>query len=122
MYLNRNKSGYGWYSQIRTKEGESENIGYLNFSFKKGCEPLPNELTEYGSYQGDMFFRDTTGAERKVFPVVKEYNGQKHIELKLLEKEGEYNEPLRIMTASATTPKWDLRPNQITEDDLPFDE
>ena len=127
MYLNRNKNGYGWYSQVRTKEGESEIIGYLNFGFKKGCEPLPTECTEYGSYSGELIFRDSTGAERKVFPVVKEWNGVKHIELKLLEKGNEYHDP-QPTYRPVTEPKWDLGgtqttyTNEITEDDLPFDE
>ena len=122
MFLNRNKNGYGWYSQVKTKEGESENVAYLNFSFKKGCEPDRFDLTEYGSYEGDLIFRDRTGKERKVFPLAKEYNGMKHIEFKLLEAEGEYQDPqLKLKT----DPKWNMSSgttytNKIEEDDLPF--
>ena len=132
MFLNRNKNnGYSWYATIKSKDiGGNETMAYLNFSFKKGFEPMPNELTgEYGSYEGELIFRDTTGAERKVFPIAKEYNGIKSVELKLLAKEGEYQDPhptWQPKTESASTirtePKWDLRPKEISEDDLPFDE
>ena len=121
MFLNRNKNGYGWYSQVKSKAGESETVGYINFAFKKGCEPMPNELTEYGSYQGELIFRDTTGAERKVFPIAKEYAGNVHIELRLLEKENEYIDP-EPSYRPRTEPKWEIRPNRMDEDDLPFDE
>ena len=119
MFLNRNKNGYSWYATIKSKDkGGNETMAYLNFSFKKGFEPMPNELTsEYGSYEGELIFRDTTGAERKVFPIAKEYNGIKSVELKLLAKEGEYQDP-----QPKTEAKWDLRPKEISEDDLPFDE
>ena len=123
MYLNRNKNGYSWYATIKSKDkGGNETMAYLNFSFKKGFEPMPNELTgEYGSYEGELIFRDTTGAERKVFPIAKEYNGIKSVELKLLGKEGEYQDPHPTWQPK-TEAKWDLRPKGISEDDLPFDE
>lgn len=133
MYLNRNKNGYGWFSQIKSKEGESLNVAYINFSFKKGTEPLDNELNEYGSYEGELIFRDSTGAERKVFPIAKEWNGKKSVEFKLLEKTNEYQDP-HPTYAPKTEPKWDqgnkdqeesywkLTAGNITSDDLPFDE
>ena len=124
MFLNRNKNGYGWYSQVKTKEGESENVAYLNFSFKKGCEPDRFDLTEYGSYEGELIFRDRTGKERKVFPLAKEYNGMKHVEFKLLEAEGEYKDaqPTYRPTTNST---WEIKRNEVetdlvTDDDLPF--
>lgn len=124
MFLNRNKNnGYSWYATIKSKDkGGNETMAYLNFSFKKGFGPMPNELTgEYGSYEGELIFRDTTGAERKVFPIAKEYNGIKSVELKLLGKEGEYQDPHPTWQPK-TEAKWDLRPKEISEDDLPFDE
>ena len=124
MFLNRNKNGYGWYAQVKTKEGESENVAYLSFSFKKGCEPDRFDLTEYGSYEGELIFRDRTGKERKVFPLAKEYNGTKHVEFKLLEAEGEYKDP-QPSWQPKTEAKWDMSTettytDKVTEDDLPF--
>ena len=123
MYLNRNKNGYGWYAQIRSKEGESENIAYINFAFKKGCEPLLTELTEYGSYSGELIFRDSTGAERKVFPLAKEWNGRKNVEFRLLEKTNEYHDPEPTWQPK-TEAKWEIKrneiPTQIEDEDIPF--
>ena len=120
MFLNRNKNGYGWYSQVKTKEGESENVGYINFSFKKGCEPDRFDLTEYGSYEGELIFRDTTGKERKVYPIAKEYNGIKYVELKLMDPEHIYEDPEPTWIPK-TEVKWDMRreeiPTDITVDD-----
>lgn len=88
MYLQRKTKGYGWYAKVKTKEqGGAEFTDYINFSFKRDCEPT--ELNEYNSYEGELFFRDSTGKERKVFPIVKYYNDSTHIEFKLLEAEGE---------------------------------
>lgn len=114
MYLSRNKKGYGWYSQIKSKEGESENVGYLNFTFKKGCDPMPEELNEYGSLQGELIFKDSTGAERKVFPIAKEWNGQKSIEFKLLERTNVYEDPDPTWFPK-TEPKWDQSQNEVTD-------
>lgn len=121
MYLNRNKNGYGWYSQVKTKEGESEVVAYINFSFKKGCDPLPEQLNEYGSYEGELIFRDSTGAERRVFPIAKEWNDRRSVEFKLLERTNEYKDP-QPSWQPKTEAKWDLRPKEISQDDLPFDE
>ena len=122
MYLNRNKSGYGWYSQIKSKEGESEVMAYLNFSFKKGTEPAPQELTEYGSYQGELIFRDTTGKERRVFPIAKEYNGMKRVDFMLMSPENEYQDP-EPSWRPKTEPKWEVNgdtPVKIEQEELPF--
>ena len=124
MFLNRNKNGYGWYAQIKSKEGESENIAYINFRFKRECEPTQQELTEHGSYPGELIFRDSTGAERKVFPIAKEWNGIKSVEFMLLKKENEYHDPQPTYRPQ-TEAKWDLSKettytDQISEDDLPF--
>ena len=127
IYLNRNKSGYGWYAQVKSKVlGASEIVAYIRFSFKKGTEPQPQELGEYGSYQGELIFRDTTGKERKVFPMVKEYNGIKYVEFKLMDPENEYVDP-QPSWIPKTEPKWNMKreeiPTDITVDedeDLPF--
>lgn len=140
MFLNKNKNGYGWYSTVKTKDGESEVVAYINFSFKKGTEPAPQQLSEYGSYEGELIFRDSTGAERKVFPIAKEWNEKKSVEFKLLETTNEYNDQNPAFIPK-TDPKWDLskeytprldgKPDEeywkltaseITADDLPFDE
>ena len=115
MYLNRNKSGYGWYSQIKSKEGESEVMAYMRFSFKKRTEPLREELSEYGSYQGELIFRDTTGKERKVYPIAKEYNGIKYVELKLMDPEHIYEDPEPTWIPK-TEVKWDMRREEIPTD------
>ena len=115
MYLNRNKSGYGWYSQIKSKEGQSEVIAYIRFSFKKGTEPLREELSGYGSYQGELIFRDTTGKERKVYPIAKEYNGIKYVELKLMDPEHIYEDPEPTWIPT-TEVKWDMRREEIPTD------
>lgn len=86
MYINRQKNGYGWYSKIISKDlnTQAERLGYINFSFKKGCEP--NNL-ENGSLEGDLYFIDKQGNKRKVFPIAKERNGLVYIEFKILEIE-----------------------------------
>ena len=140
MFLNKNKNGYGWHSTVKTKDGESEVVAYINFSFKKGTEPTPQQLSEYGSYEGELIFRDSTGAERKVFPIAKEWNDRRSVEFKLLETTNEYRDP-KPTWQPKTDPKWDLskeytprldgKPDEeywkltasnISQDDLPFDE
>lgn len=69
--------------------GGNELEGYLTFFFKKGYEPQPQELNDRHSYEGELYFRDSTGKERKVFPRVNEYNGNKTIQFMLLEATGE---------------------------------
>ena len=123
MYLNRNTSGYGWYSQIKSKDdGGNEILAYINFSFKKGTEPTPQELTEYGSYQGELIFRDTTGKERRVFPIAKEYNGLKRVDYMLMDPEHEYKDP-EPSWHPKTEPKWEVNgetPVAISQEELPF--
>lgn len=81
MFLNRNKKGFGWHATISTKDIGLKDSLYMNFSFKKGCEPA-----ETDSIKGDLYFISEEGA-RKVYPVAKEYNGRVSIEYKLLELE-----------------------------------
>ena len=90
MYINKQKSGYGWYSKIVSKDlnTQAERLGYINFSFKKSCEPTN---LENGSLEGDLYFVDKQGNKRKVFPIAKERNGLIYIEYKLLEIENNSN-------------------------------
>lgn len=109
MYLNRNRTGYGWYSHVKTKDmGGNEMSHYLNFSFKKDHEPLADELNDKGSYEGELYFIDKRGIKRKVFPIVKEYNGLKYFEFKLMPEETE---------ASTSKASSDVK---VESDELPF--
>lgn len=66
MYINKGKNG--WYIKVTSKDpGGNEVTGFMNVSFKRDTEPRDNEVSEYGSYQGDLFFRDKYGRERPVF-------------------------------------------------------
>lgn len=87
MYLNKNKKGFGWYSTVSTESIGLKDPLYLNFSFKKGCDPSEEELNEYGSLQGEMYI-ETAAGKRKVFPVAREYNGRTFIEFKILGIDG----------------------------------
>ena len=126
IFISKNDKNNNWHSKIESKEGESIVKAYLNFSFKKGCDPLPQDLNEYGSLAGDLFFRETNGTERKVFPIAKEWNGKKWVELRLLGKENEYHDPQPTYRPQ-TEAKWDysdakktIYTDQVTEDDIPF--
>jgi len=83
MFLNKKQRGFGWYAKISTTDmGNNTLTSYLNFVFKRGCDPLTD-----GTYEGDLYFIDKTGAKRKVFPRVKNYNNQNYVEFMLLEEE-----------------------------------
>ena len=127
MFLNRKKSGYGWYTIVnRNKKGEQvaeEDVKFISFDFAKDTEPLPQELNGHNSYAGELIFRDTTGAERKVFPFIDEYYHE--VVFKVLKKENEYQDPSPSYSPQ-TNVKMDLSDgkiytNEITSDDLPFD-
>ena len=141
MYLNQKKKGYGWYATVnKDKKGDKvadEEVKYLSFDFAKGTEPILQDLTEHGSYEGELIFRDKTGAERKVFPFIDDYFHE--VKFKVLKKENEYKDPDPVMRPT-TDPKWDMsektyqptldgkpdeaywkmRTDEITDDDLPF--
>ena len=128
MFLNRKKKGYGWFTVVNTdKKGDKvldKETGFIDFYFAKDCEPLPNELNEYESYQVDLFFRDSTGAERKVFPYIDDY--YKTVVFKVLGKTNEYHDTEPVYRPK-TEPKWEIDggkdtiyTDEITEDDLPF--
>lgn len=85
MFINKKKKGYGWYSKVSSKDMQSnEEIStYINFSFKKDCEPNVDAL------EGDLYFIDKQGIRRKVFPVARDYKGNKYVEFKILDYEGQ---------------------------------
>lgn len=109
MFINKRKNSYGWYSKIVSKDlnGISERTGYISFSFKKGCEPKLDD-----SIEGDLYFIAKDGDARKVFPVVKEYNGNVSVEFKLLEVE-KFKKDQYDYKRSYDLSKFD-------EEDLPF--
>lgn len=128
MFLNRRKKGYGWYTVVNTdKKGDKvadTDVRFIDFDFAKGAEPTQYDLNDHNSYQGDLFFRDSTGAERKVFPYIDDY--YKTVVFKVLGKTNEYVDPAPSYQPKSE-PKWDMSegketiyPSEITEDDLPF--
>lgn len=132
IYLKRAKNGFNWYSSVSTnKKGDKvidqetgkEMVLYLNYTFAKGADPSPQDLTEYGSYQGDLFFRDSTGAERPVIPYIDEYH--KQVTLHILKKQNEYKDP-EPSWIPKTEPKWEMQREDIPTDiaieqeELPF--
>lgn len=79
IFLKRNKKGYGWYHLVDTEKDGKTKVAdadkkFLDFTFTKGTEPTPQDLNDYGSYQGELIFRDSTGAERKVYPYIDTYH------------------------------------------------
>lgn len=123
MYLNKSKKGFGWYATVKkdSKGNETDTL-YLNFSFKKDCEP--DILSESGSYEGELYFIDKDNRKRKVFPYVDTYDNS--IRFKILD--WEYQD-----TVTVTAPKHeeedysnfggdrsDSYQEIISHDDLPF--
>ena len=129
MYLNRNKNGFNWYNAVtKNKKGEKvfdQTTGqpltlYMHYTFAQGADPSPQELGEYGSYEGELIFRDTTGAERPVIPYIDEYH--KQVTLHLLKKQNEYKDP-EPSWRPKTEPKWQVNddsPVKIEQEELPF--
>lgn len=107
MFINKKQKGYGWYSKISSKDLDTnkEITDYLNFSFKRDCEPNTEVL------EGDLYFIDKQGVKRKVFPIAKEYNDRKYIEFKILEYEG---------TSKMGGNRSNSAQNVISKDELPF--
>lgn len=126
MFINKRKEKYGWYAKIESKDnGDNVLTDYMNFSFKKDCEPFKDDLNEYGAYEGEMYFKDKDGKYRRIFPIVKEYNGAKHIEFKLLGVEGAKPTDLGFTVnkqVGLNDGQTDMFGNQnyIDPDDLPF--
>ena len=111
MYINKNKKGFGWHSSVSTKDLGLKDPIYINWSFKKGCDPLPAEL-ENDSFKGDLMI-ETAAGFRKVFPVAKEYNGRTYIEFKILELGGVQSYRLDEVPTSIDNP--------IEDEDLPWE-
>lgn len=120
MYLFRGMKGFSWYTKIISKDlnTNAEREGYINFTFKKGCDPKPEDLNDKNAYEGDLYFHDKNGCIRKVFPVVDEYNGNKKIEFKLLEAIGEPKEPVQTITREQSSSGTTF--DGISQDELPF--
>ena len=115
MFLNRKQKGYGWYTKVESKDNPTIH-GYVNFSFKRGCEPT--NLTEFGSYSGDLYFIDKDGNRRKVFPYVEEYQGTISVKFKILDVENEnHTQPVRSISLNKTAGGTNV--NGLDED-LPF--
>lgn len=117
MYLNRKQKGYGWYTKVVSKDlnTDAERTGYVNFSFKKDCEPTDDTLGEYGSYEADLYLIDKHG-KRRVFPTVHEYNGNSYIEFKILGYEDQ-----KPTTNKMAGSRSDIGQTvDIEPDDLPF--
>ena len=111
MFINKNKKGFGWHLVIDTKElGLNEPL-YVNFSFKKGCEPA-----DINSIKGDLYFVSEEGT-RKVFPVAKEYNGKVYVDYKLLELE-EAKKPVKSYKRSEVETSID--DGGFTDEDYPW--
>lgn len=111
MYINKNRKGFGWHSTVKNEQISPDPL-YINFSFKKGCDPEEAELTD-GPLKGDLILKTAMGY-RQVYPVMVEFNGNKWIEFKILELTDE-PKPYR--------PQSDPQPTntvQIEEGDLPF--
>ena len=119
MYLFRGMKGFSWYTKIISKDlnTNAEREGYINFTFKKGCDPKQEELNDKNAYVGDLYFHDQNGNIRKVFPVVNEFNGNKKIEFKLLEIEGQ-KEAVETITMQNNSGGGGYE--EIKADDLPF--
>lgn len=126
MYINRSqKNDWQWYSKIETKdEGGNTFNAYMNFSFKRGCEPDESELGEYGNLEGDLYFHTKDGKMRRVFPIVKYFNGQTHIEYKILGVDGAkpLDKGFGGEQVALNDGKTDMfgADNRINPDDLPF--
>jgi len=119
MFLNKSKNGFGWYAYIESEDkGGNKLSHYLNFRFKKGTEPRPDELNSKESYEGELVFIDKNGKQRRVFPIVKEYNGLKSFEFMLLGVEGAKPEDLGFTNDDVASIFG--QDNDIKPEDLPF--
>lgn len=121
MYLNKSKKGFGWYVTVKKdSKGNETDPCYLNFSFKKDCEP--DNLSESGSYEGELYFIDKDNRKRKVFPYVDTYDNS--VRFKILDWEYEdvvkvspkHEENVENMGGDRSDSYQDI----ISHDDLPF--
>lgn len=150
-FLNRKKKGYGWLLNVnqnkkfeKVPDGESK---LISIYFTKDHEPDLHDLNEKGSYKGDFYFQDTTGAMRKAWFYIDDYYHE--IAILLGGKENEYVDPepswqpktetVTSVSSIKTEPKWDMKDSyqttldgstdeeywkkqrsEIKQDDLPF--
>lgn len=115
IFLNKDKKGFGWHTAVSREDIGMEKPLYINYSFKKGCDPIDGELNEKGSIAGELILKTQMGY-RKLFPVITEYNGTTHLELKILELTDEPS-PFRPKQERQQEPFGNLK---IEESDLPF--
>lgn len=91
VFISKDKdSTWKWHIKVESTDlGGNKTTGYINdISFGKNCEPFKEELTEYGSLEGELMFRQKDGKLRKVLPIAKEYNGKIFINWKIMGVEG----------------------------------
>lgn len=104
MYINKSDKGYGYYSTIKSKDKNGNEVtAFMNINFKKGTEP------EEKSIQGELYFIDEFGDKRKAFfNAFKKNDGSTAVGLFLLGPEGTGSVPMGFKV------------EEIKPDDLPF--
>ena len=118
MFIKKKEKGYGWYAKVSTTDMSNNTLtGYINFLFKKGFEP--QQLNQYGAYEGELIFRTRYGGERKVFPIVKSYRDQTYIDFMLLEENPPVQNKGYENTNRNGVPELD-NDTKIEMDNLPF--
>ena len=87
MFLNKAKKGFGWYIAVKkdSKGQETEQPMYVNFTFKRDCEPT--NLNDKGSYDADLYLIDKQGNRRRVFPYINEWGDHRSVEFKIMDVE-----------------------------------
>ena len=62
MYINKNDKGYGYYSTVKSKDKNGEEVtAFVSVNFKKGSEPSEKSI------KGELYFIDEYGDKRKAF-------------------------------------------------------
>jgi hypothetical protein len=104
MYINKSSKGYGYFSTVKSKNKNGEEVtGYLNVNFKQGTEP------EEESIKGELYFMGENGEKRKAFfNAFKKNDGSTAVGLFLLGPEGTGSVPMGFKV------------EEIKPDDLPF--
>ena len=121
MYISRKQKGFGWYAKVKSKDMQGkESTAYVQFVFKKGCEPTPEELNEHGSVEADLILVEKGGKQRRVFPIAKTYTNQKgeevtYTEFMIMDYEFAKGEPIAEQPVQNG-----LGSDLIDPDDLPF--
>jgi hypothetical protein len=121
MYLSRKQKGFGWYAKVKSKDMQGkESTAYVQFAFKKGCEPTPEELNQNGSVECDLLLVESGGKQRRVFPIARTYTNQSgqevnYVEFMIMDYEFTKGEPIAEQPVQNG-----LGSNLIDPDDLPF--